>query len=657
VRYLGVRVCFDGSWQAQQKSALAKIAIFTRAISKFRVSLSLAAYMINVFLLPALELSLHYVHGVGTSVWIKQCDRLVIGSLKHAAGSLLQLSHSAVALTLRISLPSWLEASIKVSELFLRINSSDRRWGSLGRSLARAALPASIDITTPLPRADFGRNRLCRAARLAVKKFGWSLHRTDERRAGARHVGLLDSAPVGSQLNSELCTSSPVLQLVAGRAQVAHDLWRGWGADQAPHTVHVYTDGSHDGHAEPVPTSSWAATVSDQWLADNYGGVPADEQLLQPHHAAGATQFGASIACTRGVYPAELQAIARVLAMFPASATLHIHSDSRASIAAISSHEQQPNERRRMRMAARPLLRLISHLLQVRTTAQGAAHFEHVRAHTSGTDIHSVGNRLTDYHANLARLRPDRPRPIGLQELPLSQCEPHLHVIDSAGSGLQVIDDIRRCALTRSRQAAMRKWQAHAEPSDRGYLAGPGCVDASRDVLLHGSPEQQRAFLHVATNSIHCHFATAGADGEQRLQPLFCAGSHCAEPMTLAHVTACPSAAIATFRHKLQQSLLAMLSRYVAAAAWCARMRDALLCELLGNLFPVTPSASVEEQHRSQTAAMCGLFTSAQATAAARALGFDPTGDARTSREALAHVRLLCLSAIDELYAKRKAIG
>ena len=375
-----------------------------------------------------------------------------------------------------------------MSELFLRLNSSDCRWGALGRALARAALPAVVDASTALPRADTGRDRFSRAARLAVTKLGWSLHRHEERAVGARGARLLDSEPVGSQLNSELCSSSPPVQLSTGRTQVAHDLWRGWGAPLPPHTVHVYTDGSHDAHAQPTSTSSWAVTIGDQWLADNYGGVPADEQLLQSHHVAGATLFGASILCTRGVYPAELQAIARVLAMFPASSTLHIHTDSRASIAAVQAHQQQPNERKRMRMAARPLLRLISHLLRVREAAQGAAKLEHVRAHTTDTDIHSVGNRLTDYQANLARTRPDRPRPIGLLELPLSDCEPHLHIVDSAGTGLHVIDDIRRSALAQCRRTARIKWQAQPE---RGYFPCASCVDASRDVLRHGSPAQQ----------------------------------------------------------------------------------------------------------------------------------------------------------------------
>ena len=57
----------------------------------------------------------------------------------------------------------------------------------------------------------------------------------------------------------------------------------------------------------------------------------------------------------------------------------------------------------------------------------------HVKAHTSDMDIHSVGNRLTDYQANLARAKPDKPTPLCLRELPLRECEHHMFMLDEQG--------------------------------------------------------------------------------------------------------------------------------------------------------------------------------------------------------------------------------
>jgi hypothetical protein len=167
IRYLGVHSCFDGNCSAQQRKSLDMVMLFTRVVRKFKPSIGRAVYMFNVFLLPKLELALHYVHGRGTNKWVMNLDRLLIDSIKHAVKSPLMLSHSAVALAVGLTLPSWLETSAKVSEMFLRMNSSDSRWSSLGRMLMREQCPASIDSVTFNARTSAGL-RLQQAAKLAV---------------------------------------------------------------------------------------------------------------------------------------------------------------------------------------------------------------------------------------------------------------------------------------------------------------------------------------------------------------------------------------------------------------------------------------------------------------------------------------------------------
>lgn len=125
--------------------------------------------------------------------------------------------------------------------------------------------------------------------------------------------------------------------------------------------------------------------------------------------------FGSAITCTQGIYAAELQAIARALAMIPASVGIHVHSDSKSSMQAIAAYGEQRNERRRLRMAARPLLQIIDHLLHIRRAAGSSTSFSHVQAHTDSTELHSVGNRLADYRANQTRADPSRTFPSGLK--------------------------------------------------------------------------------------------------------------------------------------------------------------------------------------------------------------------------------------------------
>jgi len=103
--------------------------------------------------------------------------------------------------------------------------------------------------------------------------------------------------------------------------------------------------------------------------------------LLSEHSLVGSDGDAVSV---------EPQAIARALAMFPASCTLHIHSDSQAALAGILAYERQQNERQRLRMAARPLLQLIHHLLSVRSSAQGSVTLSHVKAHTAGADARTA---------------------------------------------------------------------------------------------------------------------------------------------------------------------------------------------------------------------------------------------------------------------------
>ena len=112
------------------------IGMFTRIVSKFSIPISQAVYMFKAFLMPKLELALHYVHGPGTAKWIQSCNGLLMGCIKHAASSHLKLSHTTLV-SLGLHLPSWMEASVKVSELFLRINSHDARWGHVGRLVLR----------------------------------------------------------------------------------------------------------------------------------------------------------------------------------------------------------------------------------------------------------------------------------------------------------------------------------------------------------------------------------------------------------------------------------------------------------------------------------------------------------------------------------------
>jgi hypothetical protein len=403
--------------------------------------------------------------------------------------------------------------------------------------------------------------------------------------------------------------------------------------------------------------------VAEEWLDGSFSDVPSDEQLVRAHHVRGAALSGASIACTRGVFPGELQAIARTLAMFPASFTLHIHSDSEASLVAIHSYESLNNERKRMRMAAHTLLQLIHHLLGVREKAGGSVHWHHIRAHTTNTDIHSVGNRLSDYQANLARARPDHPTPLTLRELPLSACETYLRIIDD-NTGLQLIDDVRRTSLSQLKQAALTHWQAKRD--GRELFASRAVLDLGRIVLKQGSAQQQATFVHIATNSIHFLWASDAAAGRESVQRLQCEDCSAADErtveLTLSHLTDCPSAVGVDYREQLQRDILQLLQTHGQTATWLREHNGSRLSSMLLDLFPMSATVAASPpldpgRRHHLTSAMCGVLSSSQLTAAARTVGFTDPLDLPIGVRVMQQLCLLCIGHIGRVFSLRKELA
>ena len=279
-------------------------------------------------------------------------------------------------------------------------------------------------------------------------------------------------------------------------------------------------------------TSSWAVTIADEWFDASIATIPSDEKQLQPMHVRGATMLGASISCTQGVFPAELQAIARVLAMFPLSCPLHVHSDSESSLSAIRSFLVQCNERRRLRMAGRPLLQLIHHLLARRLADTTLSH---VKAHTDGVDAHSVGNRLSDYQANIARAHPERSSPPNVSQLPLAKCEHHMVVTDSAG--LVIADDIRRAAMKQLKSAELEYW--HGLTGRRRAARGTRQAKpwSSSAVLCCKAARPSISAYSFMSRPTRC---TATGPRITRSAQLHCRG--CDRPRSLGHLIDCDSA-------------------------------------------------------------------------------------------------------------------
>jgi len=648
IRYLGIHCRFDGDWSSQHAKSTAMLHLFQRTVSKFKLSVSQAVYVFTAFLLPKLELALRYISGPQVNDWIRTYDAILVGSIKHIMDSPLSLSHSAVALSARFILPSWLEIAVKVSELFIRLNTvaDNDRWSRLGRLLMLHQVGTVVNKTNLQSKNRDTGSRLQRAAAHAVNHLRWSMRLREEHSRGPRNQHLFAHPPVGLLPGSDDCSSVQAVTLTAGPSRVTHDCWTGWGEGCDARHVHIYTDGSHDAHSKPGPTSSWAVTVADRWLDENFRTVPNDERMLSPAHVGAAVVFGASISATTGVYPAELQAIARALSMFPLPYSLHIHSDSQASMAGIEAYSNEVNHRKRLRMAARPLLQLVYHQLTQRRAAGGTVKFEHVRAHSQASDIHSVGNRISDYKANMARLRPAHLTPSTVRELPLAECEHRLTIWSELGQGRQVIDDIRRSAIAQLRASNLSRWTGFPpSPITDGSFACSALLDSSRIVLAGGSPSHQATFMRIATNSIQCYWHRPADGSRPRVQPLQCVT--CRVPLTLAHLTVCQGDGV-EFRLKQRVALLSLLSSDRHTRQWLRSNQHLPFSALLLRLFP-PPQGVPNDLHI--TRLMCGVFSSRQSNAAVNSLGFD---SAEEGHRLMLEIRLCCLDGVHHFFNARK---
>jgi exonuclease III len=643
IRYLGAHSCFDGSWTAQQNKAKDMILLFTRAVDKFHIPVASAVKMFNVFLLPRLELALHYIHGPLTSNWIKNCDRLLIGCIKHSALSPLRLSHTAVALVTGLLLPSWLEVCIKVSELFLRLNSSDPRWGQLGRIRMRHECTSSVTRHTRLPHANNG-TLLQRTAYLAVHSLNCEIFLNENFRPGSRHHHLFATPPSLLIPDSSSHSSSALVDFPDSPSSVVHDCWTGWGKSISSQEVHLYTDGSHK--SRPEPSSSWSVAVGSEWLQENYLSIPSDENILRPVDFFGAKIFASSIEnrITVGIYPAELQAIARALAMLPLSFKIYLHTDSQSSIASIKRFGEELNERKKFRMQCRTLLLVIGHLLSLREGAGGSTSFHHIPAHTDNTDIDSVGNRLADFRAEESRRNENKKFPLSLQEFPLHLFEPHLRIRER--DGLQIIDDIRSFGKQNQKNRALEKW---SKKPDDGVFAGPEMIELGKTIMKFGSAQQQNALLHLATNSIQKYWKEIGAD-EHSLVDVQC--DTCAEPMSILHLSDCLGAQAATFRHTLQQRLLQLLRDSQCDKDWLLANSCLALPSFIRKLFPPPAGDTEAEAIRRHTArSMMGAFSSTESNSTSKLLHFPLSTDRPTVMELF---RVTCVDQFSLFYSSSK---
>ena len=190
---------------------------------------------------------------------------------------------------------------------------------------------------------------------------------------------------------------------------------------------------------------------------------------------------------------------------------------------------------------------------------------------------------------------------------------------------------------------------------DQGDLASDIMVDLGRVVMRCGTPAQQCAFVHVATNSLQYHWTTDDDDvsAVRQLQCDQCPAAH----LSIAHLaSACDGVSSRRYHRRLHRAIVALLGEFDAARDWLRDNGLLTLAALLLVMFPppMTAAALAPGIRHHTSLVMIGAFTTSESNADAKRIGFDRSADGRTAMDRL---RLTCIDLIAALYSELKDTG
>ena len=433
IRYLGAVLQFDLGSDAQVKAINQKIAHFCFAMERHNIRVDRAIYAINYFLIPRLSYAMGFVQPSAgqASSW----DAMVTRSIKKLCDdSVRGMKAEALASITGLILPSQYEIMTKVSEAYLRINCSGSGMVSLTARYRWNSRRASTSCLT---------NRLVRVGDLA-RRIDFDMVRVE------RSNRLWRSDDYIPRFDRTVITYNSDQQLVS-------HYYGTWGNAMQPSLpVTIFTDGSRKGSGD-FELSSWSVYVADQWHDSHWASIPPEGQFL-PSSLIGATFVGGCVPLTtgRGVFDAELQAIARALMLVAVTTSVHILSDSASAIDANTRYRSNGKIRSRLRSPGRQWLSLISRILDERTRCCSTSTLTWIPAHTSTSSWSHVGNRCADEVAK----RFCSPRAASPNHIPLDQHDVwlSLYECDQGTRGRLVTTDPRSACRNRCKSICNTKW-------------------------------------------------------------------------------------------------------------------------------------------------------------------------------------------------------
>jgi ribonuclease HI len=436
----------------------------------------------------------------------------------------------ALAAITNLQLPSYHWKLLQVSETFIRLNTDEHRsWSTRARWLA----------IVPHQQQRQRSNRLV-LAQSTTNSIGWKLEPVNTRRTW----------PICSNLPP---AATPHYFWVDGVKYTSIQSFCGvWGVDRRPYPdITVFTDASYqpavDSNSPSSSSSSWAVCMADDWLLSNHRSVEPEGKISKHtflHTASLSDKIDTHV--STGIYDAELQAIARAIMALPLPCNITIHTDSQSAVKAIHSYSQATNDRRQLRMSGRPLLYLIHRLVSNKWNAGYRVDIQWVKAHTTDTDLVSVGNRLADHAAVHVCEQRD-----SSHSLDLALYEPFACLRDTNHDNRVITGDPRGAARQRLSAMVLEEWR----------LSKSQCMYALDTIGYH------ELWQHACNHCPQlCGFVIlllsdtlqwCRVSAPHKVEEMRC--GECALPCTANHLIVCPR--LADIRRDTVNSLCRLLQR------------------------------------------------------------------------------------------------
>ena len=371
-RHLGVQVSFDLSWKAQQQRMQSVINIFRAQCGKNKLNTLIRSTAAWEYLMPKLELGLKHA-AIPQKVMEKWNAEIRYSILQTTTVRGAQtLSKAAFNVITNIPNIQLLQKLVRTAELHIRLNSEEPPSSTTAWARLMALSTTNAVETTVQYLNNKAKVRPTNSIDRAIKD--------------------MQDLNVSVQLNSGMLPEEKVI--IRDESQQLR--WSDWVSTHSdPYSkpgslirtekpmgaMIAFTDGSTPLHGEGCSGVGIVLKRAEQ----------KDIEIARPFKTSGNN------------YAAELMAILIAIKVTPVNSELTIYTDSKSAIQGLQRDLAHTSERQWLRTAARPLVRSIHKLLELRKGMP--TRFEWVRAHTGADNPYAIANKRADELANLGRQR------------------------------------------------------------------------------------------------------------------------------------------------------------------------------------------------------------------------------------------------------------